>query len=59
VVTDRDQPGLGIECAEAVELVTDYLERVVDEPLRVRHAPPMARTRWCCTTDAVQHHRVR
>jgi anti-sigma factor RsiW len=33
-VTDRSQPGLGIDCAEVVELVTDYLEGAVDEPLR-------------------------
>jgi anti-sigma factor RsiW len=33
-MTDRSQPGLSIDCAELVELVTDYLEGVLDEPTR-------------------------
>lgn len=33
-MTDRGQPGLSIDCADLVELVTDYLEGAVDEPTR-------------------------
>lgn len=33
-MTDRSRPGLGIDCSDLVELVTDYLEGVLEEPLR-------------------------
>ena len=31
-MTDRSQPGLRIDCADLVELVTEYLEGVLDKP---------------------------
>ncbi len=31
-MTDRSQPGLRIDCADLVELVTEYLEGALDEP---------------------------
>jgi len=33
-VSDRSQPGLAIDCAEVVELLTDYLEGALREPVR-------------------------
>jgi len=33
-MTDRSQPGLSIDCADLVEVVTDYLEGALDEPTR-------------------------
>jgi len=33
-VSDRSQPGLAIDCAEVVELLTDYLEGTLEEPVR-------------------------
>jgi anti-sigma factor RsiW len=33
-MTDRSQPGLSVDCADLVELVTDYLEGTLDEATR-------------------------
>jgi anti-sigma factor RsiW len=33
-VSDRSLPGLAIDCAEVVELLTDYLEGALQEPVR-------------------------
>lgn len=33
-MSDHSRPGLAIDCAELVEIVTDYLEGAVDEPTR-------------------------
>lgn len=32
-MTDRSRPGLHIDCADLVELVTEYLEGALDEPV--------------------------
>ena len=33
-MTDRSQPGLSIQCADLVEIVTDYLEGAIDDATR-------------------------
>lgn len=48
-MTDRSQPGLGIDCADLVELVTDYLEGSVDEPTRREVEAHLALCPGCAT----------
>jgi anti-sigma factor RsiW len=48
-VSDRSQPGLAIDCAEVVELLTDYLEGALDEPVRAEIEAHLALCEGCDT----------
>lgn len=46
-MTDRSQPGLRIDCADLVELVTEYLEGAVDELTAAEIEAHLARCPGC------------
>jgi anti-sigma factor RsiW len=48
-VSDRSQPGLAIDCAEVVELLTDYLEGTLEEPVRAEIEAHLALCEGCDT----------
>jgi anti-sigma factor RsiW len=48
-VSDRSQPGLAIDCAEVVELLTDYLEGALDELVRAEIEAHLALCEGCDT----------
>jgi len=48
-VSDRSQPGLAIDCAEVVELLTDYLEGALEEPVRAEIEAHLALCEGCDT----------
>ena len=52
-MNDRSQPGLAIDCAEVVELLTDYLEGTLEESV---HAEVEAHLALCdgCDTYLAQ-----
>lgn len=58
-MTDRSRPGLSIDCADLVELVTDYLEGVVDEPLRAEIESHLALCPGCDTYLAQMRETIR
>ena len=62
-MTDGAAPGMTITCQEVVELVTDYLERIVDDETRVEIEAHLALCPGCdeylrqmrATLDALGH----
>jgi anti-sigma factor RsiW len=48
-MTDPGQPGTSIDCAEIVELVTNYLEGVLDEPTTTEFEAHLALCDGCDT----------
>jgi anti-sigma factor RsiW len=48
-VSDRSQPGLAIDCAEVVELLTDYLEGTLEQPVRAEIEAHLALCEGCDT----------
>ena len=48
-MSDRSQPGLAIDCAEVVELLTDYLEGALEEPVRAEIEAHLALCEGCDT----------
>jgi anti-sigma factor RsiW len=48
-VSDRSQPGLAIDCTEVVELLTDYLEGTLEQPVRAEIEAHLALCEGCDT----------
>ena len=48
-MSDRSQPGLAIDCAEVVELLTDYLEGALEDPVRAEIEAHLALCEGCDT----------
>jgi anti-sigma factor RsiW len=48
-VSHRSRPGLALDCAEVVELLTDYLEGALEEPVRVEIEAHLALCEGCDT----------
>ena len=58
-MNEHHEPGLNIDCADLVELVTDYLEGVLDEPTRAEIDAHLALCDGCDTYLAQMRETVR